>query len=141
MGIKRLKKENEFLNMSIGDMLAKFDTSKTKKYSQFLVKMLNERIEEWNEINSLEPKTSHRTPLDRALPSNCLENNLVRYFICDWLFSWGNMERFVEFTELMEKGLVKENDISKYDSWNMLETQLYEAKNRELFKKLGIEGK
>jgi hypothetical protein len=45
------------------------------------------------------------------------------------------MERFVEFTELMEKGVIDEKDISKYDSWDMLETQLFEAKNRELFKK------
>jgi len=135
MGIKRLKKENEFLNMSIGDMLAKFDTSKTKKYSQFLVKMLNERIEDWNKNNILESKTSRQDPIEKAIPNNSLENNLVRSFICDWLFSWGNMERFVEFTELMEKGLVKENDISKYDSWNMLELQLFEAKNREMFKK------
>ena len=63
MGIKRLKKENEFLNMSIGDMLAKFDTSKTKKYSQFLVKMLNERIEEWNKNNLPELETSRRDPI------------------------------------------------------------------------------
>jgi hypothetical protein len=135
MGIKRLKKENEFLNMSIGDMLAKFDTSKTKKYSQFLAKMLNERIEEWNKNNLPEPTLSRQTPLDKAIPNNSFENTLVRSFICDWLFCWGNMERFVEFTELMEKGLVKENDISKYDSWNMLEIELFEAKNREMFKK------
>ena len=135
MGIKRLKKENEFLNMSIGDMLAKFDTSKTKKYSQFLVKMFNERIEEWNKNNLPELETSRRDSIEKAIPNNSLENNLVRSLICDSLFSWGNMERFVEFTELMEKGLVKENDISKYNSWEMLEIQLFEAKNREMFKK------
>jgi hypothetical protein len=135
MGIKRLKKENQFLNMSIGDMLAKFDTSKTKKYSQFLVKMFNERIEEWDKNNLPELETSRRDPIEKAIPNNSLENNLVRSLICDSLFSWGNMERFVEFTELMEKGLVKENDISKYNSWEMLEIQLFEAKNREMFKK------
>jgi hypothetical protein len=31
--------------------------------------------------------------------------------------------------------VIDEKDISKYDSWDMLETQLFEAKNRELFKK------
>ena len=35
----------------------------------------------------------------------------------------------------MEKGVISEKDISKYDSWEMLETQLFEAKNRELFKR------
>jgi hypothetical protein len=135
MGIKKLKKENEFLNMTIADMLAKFDTSKTKKYSQFLVRLLNERIEDWKKNEPIHSFENNPNPIDRVAPINSWENSLVRSFVCEWLFSWGNMERFVEFTELMEKGLVKENDISKYDSWDMLQIQLFEAKNREMFKK------
>ena len=37
MGIKQLKKENDYLNMTLVDMLGKFDTSKTKKYTQFFL--------------------------------------------------------------------------------------------------------
>jgi hypothetical protein len=132
MGINKLKKENQILNISIANMLASFDTSKTKKYSQFLVKMLNQRINEYETSNLVALPLS---PIERVLPNNSWENMITRSFICDWLFSWGNMERFVEFTELMEKGLIKENDISKYDSWAMLEMELFEAKNREMFKK------
>jgi hypothetical protein len=135
MGIKKLKKENEFLNMTIADMLAKFDTSKTKKYSQFLVRQLNERIEEWEKNNPFRITEHSNNPIERIIPNNSWENASIRSFVCDWLFSWSNMERFVEFTELMEKGLVNENDISKYDSWDMLQIQLFEAKNREMFKK------
>jgi hypothetical protein len=134
MGIKKLKKENEILNMSIGDMFAKLDTSKTKKYSQFLVRMLNERIDNWNK-NQMDLEIVQRTSLDKLLPYNTWENTVIRNFVCDYIFSWGNIERFVEFTELMEKGVIDEKDISKYDSWDMLETQLFEAKNRELFKR------
>ena len=54
---------------------------------------------------------------------------------CDYIFSWSRMERFVQFTELMERGLISEKDISKYDSWDMLEIELFEAKNREMFKR------
>jgi hypothetical protein len=137
MGIKKLKKENEFLNVTIADILGSFDTSKTKKYSQFLIKMLNQRIGAYNKDMSMEINEDRAStnPLDKVLPNGSWENNLKRNFVCDYIFSWGNMERFVEFTELMEKGLVKENDISKYDSWEMLETNLFEAKNREMFKK------
>jgi hypothetical protein len=135
MGIKKLKKENEFLNMTIADMLAKFDTSKTKKYSQFLVKLINEKIGDWKKNNVFEKIDNSNNPIDRVVPNDSWENSLVRFFVCDSLFSWSNMERFVEFTELMEKGLVNENDISKYDSWDMLQIQLFEAKNREMFKK------
>jgi hypothetical protein len=121
--------------MTIADMLAKFDTSKTKKYSQFLVKLINEKIGDWKKNNVFEKIDNSNNPIDRVVPNDSWENSLVRFFVCDSLFSWSNMERFVEFTELMEKGLVNENDISKYDSWDMLQIQLFEAKNREMFKK------
>jgi hypothetical protein len=134
MGIKKLKKENDILNITLIDMLGKFDSSKTKKYSQFLIKMLNKRIEEFD-ANKMYLNSENTNPLDRILPNNSWQNTLTRNFICDYIFNWSNMERFVEFTELMEKGLVKENDISKYDSWDMLEMNLFEAKNREMFKK------
>jgi len=140
MGIKKLKKENEVLNLSIANMLAKFDTTKTKKYSQFLVKMLNKKIEDWQaEIDSFRPviqsETIHQDPIEKTVPNDSFENMLSRSFFCEYIFSWNKMQRFVEFTELMEKGVIDEKDISKYNSWDMLEEQLFEAKNRELFKK------
>ena len=140
MGIKKLKKENEILNLNLANMLERFDTTKTKKYSQFLVKMLNKKIEDWQaEQDSFRPVIQSEIvrldPVERTVPNNSYENMLSRVLFCDYIFSWGRMERFVEFTELMEKGLIDEKDISKYDSWDMLEIQLFEAKNREMFKK------
>ena len=120
-------------------MLERFDTSKTKKYSQFLVKMLNEKIEKWQkeqeEYESIRKVNEVLDPLERVVPNDSFENMISRFFFCDFLFSWNSIGRFVEFTELMEKGVISEKDISKYDSWEMLETQLFEAKNRELFKR------
>jgi hypothetical protein len=139
MGIKKLKKENEILNLNLASMLERFDTSKTKKYSQFLVKMLNEKIEKWQkeqeEYKSIRKANEVLDPLERVVPNDSFENMISRLFFCDFLFSWNSIGRFVEFTELMEKGVISEKDISKYDSWGMLETQLFEAKNRELFKR------
>jgi len=139
MGIKKLKKENEILNLNLANMLERFDTSKTKKYSQFLVKMLNKKIESWQkeqeEYKSIRKTNEILDPLDRVVPNDSFENMLSRFFFCDFLFSWNSLGRFVEFTELMERGLIDEKDISKYDSWDMLEIQLYEAKNREFFKR------
>lgn len=140
MGIKKLKKENEILNLNLANMLERFDKTKTKKYSQFLVKMLNKKMEEWQaEQDSFKPliqsEVVHLDSIDRILPNNSFDNMLSRMFLCDFIFSWNRMQRFVEFTELMERGLINEKDISKYDSWDMLEENLFEAKNRELFKK------
>ena len=140
MGIKKLKKENEILNLNLASMLERFDTSKTKKYSQFLVKMLNKQIENWQAEQdsfpqAIQSERIHISPTERILPNNSYENMLSRLFFCEHIFSWGRMERFIEFTELMEKGVISEKDISKYDSWDMLEENLFEAKNREMFKR------
>ena len=35
----------------------------------------------------------------------------------------------------MERGLTNEKDISKYDSWDMVASEVFQAKNRNLFKK------
>jgi hypothetical protein len=140
MGIKKLKKENEILNLNLANMLERFDTSKTKKYSQFLVKMLNKRIESWQKEQDefrpvIQSEIAHLDPVERTVPIYSFENMLSRALFCDYIFSWNRMEKFIEFTELMEKGLIDEKDISKYDSWDMLEIQLFEAKNREMFKR------
>lgn len=140
MGIKKLKKENEILNLNLANMLERFDTTKTKKYSQFLVKMLNKKIEDWQKEQDefrpiIQSESIHISPVEKTVPNNSFDNMISRVTLCDFIFSWNRMERFVEFTELMERGLIDEKDISKYDSWDMLEMQLYEAKNRELFKK------
>jgi hypothetical protein len=133
MGIKKLKKENDPLNITIIDMLGKIDVSKTKKYTQFLVKMLNEQINIYNTENVFDERYEPNDSISQVLPRNSLINNYVRTLI-DYCFDYGNIKTFIEFTHLMEKGLVEENDISKYDSWDMIKEQTFKAKNREVLK-------
>lgn len=136
MGIKKLKKENDYLNLSFGDMLAKFDPSKTKKYTQFLVKMLSARLKEHEDFSLVDIDSSYeRRPVEKMVPFSSYENYLTRMFICDYMFSWSQMDVFVEFCNLMERGLITEKDISKYDSWEMIEMELFTAKNKVAFKK------
>ena len=91
MGIKKLKKENDFLNMTLIDMLGKFDTSKTKKYTQLLVKLLNKKIEESNQLDECLLSRPHNevqnNPIDRVLPHSCWTNSVTRNFICDYIYT------------------------------------------------------
>jgi len=136
MGIKKLKKENDYLNLTLVDMLSKYDPSKTKKYTQFLVKQLSNRLKEQLEyVNNESDNSFQRRVVEKLVPFDSLENSLTRMVICDYLFSWDQMDMFVDFCELNERGLTKENDISKYDSWEMLERELFEAKNKASIKK------
>ena len=136
MGIKKLKKENDYLNLTLVDMLSKFDPSKTKKYTQFLVKQLSNKLKEQLEYVNNEPDNGfQRRVVEKLVPFDNFENSLTRMVVCDYLFSWGQMDMFVDFCNLMERGLTNEKDISKYDSWEMLERELFGAKNKASIKK------
>ena len=135
MGTKKLKKENEHLSMSIIDMLSMFDKSKTKKYTQFLVKMVNEKfksyLSDFHKINNVGFST-----VEETIPSTTVNNIVTRNVVCDGIFGWEKMDLFINFCELMERGIVLEKDISKYDSWSMIEEQYFFAKNKLNEKKL-----
>jgi len=140
MGIKKLKSEKEFLNMTIADMLAKVDPSKTKKYTQFLVRILEERLNSTlDDIKSILVKEQNTlfntTKINKLLKPDSIENLMTKHFLTDYLFSDNQINDFISFCELMDKGVVEEKDISKYNSWDMMYDEYYKAKNRDLFKK------
>ena len=58
MGIKKIKKENNSINISLVDLMGKLDNSETKKYTQFLVKILKKNFD--NEQDFLVRDSSHR---------------------------------------------------------------------------------
>jgi hypothetical protein len=132
MGIKKIKKENDELSISIIDSLSQFDTSPTKKYTQFLVKMLNLRLNDYSSLvqDAIIPEYSK---IDMVLPLLNKKNILIRTLFTDY-FGHRNLGDFIEFCELMDRGLVDENDISKYDSWDMLKEEMYKAKNKKYLK-------
>jgi len=137
MGIKKIKKENDYLNLTLTDMLAMFDPSKTKKYTQFLVKMLSAKLKEQLDYTLKEPVPVDfiKGPLEKLVPFDSFENSITRMIVCDYLFSWEQIHGFVDFCGLIERGLTNEKDISKYDSWEMMERELFEAKNKSAIKK------
>jgi hypothetical protein len=127
MGTKKLKKENEHLNISIIDILSHYDISKTNKYTQFLVRMLNQslkgpylNLESENETNKLFQSTDLKS---------CLIHR-----ISERLIGYENLKLFVDFTVMMEKNIVEKKDISKYDSWDEIEYQYYLAINKQNLK-------
>jgi hypothetical protein len=137
MGIKKLKLQNEYLNMTLGEIIAQLDISKTKKYSQFLVKMLNQKFNPEN-IDPLPFTEPIRTPssynmdkLDSILPNDTRKNLIIRGILCEMMFGESRAEMFINFCEMMERGIVNEKDISKYDSWEMIEYEFYNALNKK----------
>lgn len=139
MGIKKLKQQNNEMSMSLIDLLGKFDISKTKKYTQFLVKMLHKQYNEEMKYRLKEETSSRYTEnrgqrFEEIVSSDTFENFVTKRVLFDNIFGWDEMSNFVKFCELMERGLIKEKDISKYDSWDMLNQALVEGIYKESFK-------
>ncbi len=133
MGIKKIKKENDPINVSLIDLMGNLDISGTKKYTQFLVKMIKKNYDD--DIKYMVKDNSSRVrKIDEILGDDSFNSWLTKRLISQ-LYGWDEMNLFVDFCDFMERGLVNEKDISKYDSWDMVASEVYQAKNRDLFKK------
>ena len=133
MGIKKIKKENNSINISLVDLMGKLDNSETKKYTQFLVKILKKNFD--NEQDFLVRDSSHRErKIDQVLNNSTFDGWITRKILTN-LYGWDEVDSFINFCEFMERGLTNEKDISKYDSWDMVASEVFQAKNRNLFKK------
>jgi|694.fasta_scaffold09709_10 hypothetical protein len=133
MGIKKIKKENDTINISLIDLMGNLDTSDTKKYTQFLVKVLKKNYDEDIKY-MIKDDSSSRRKIDEILGDDSFNSWLTKRLISQ-LYGWDEMNLFVDFCDYMERGLINEKDISKYDSWEMVASEVYQAKNRDLFKK------
>lgn len=132
MGIKKIKKENNSINISLVDLMGKLDNSETKKYTQFLVKILKKNFD--NEQDFLVRDSSHRErKIDQVLNNSTFDGWITRKILTN-LYGWDEVDSFINFCEFMERGLTNEKDISKYDSWEMVTSEVFQAKNRNLFK-------
>lgn len=135
MGIKNLKKDNETLSMSIIDMLGKYDISKTKKYTQFLVKMMKmemRTIFEHDVESQYELKTDDEF-FDLFSPKST-EGKFINHIIQNCFIGPDRLRLFTEFTKLMERGVIDNKDISTYDSWDMMEGEFFRGKHKQMFK-------
>jgi hypothetical protein len=132
MGIKKIKKENNSININLVDLIGKLDNSETKKYTQFLVKILKKNFD--NEQDFLVRDLSHRErKIDEVLNNNTFDGWITRKVLTN-LYGWDEVDSFIDFCKFMERGLTNEKDISKYDSWEMVASEVFQAKNRNLFK-------
>ena len=132
MGIKKIKKENDSINISLIDLMGKLDTSETKKYTQFLFKILKNNFD--NDMKYFIKESSDREKkVNEILMANTFDGWVTKRVIGN-LCGWDEMNLFVDFCDFMERGLTNEKDISKYDSWEMVTSEVFQAKNRNLFK-------
>ena len=134
--IETLKKQFPHLTMSLFDILVEIDGTKTHKYSQLLCKLFDKYLESesdryksdmFSEVTDVLKNLS--VPLDEDFNTNYMKRRIldnVRH---------SDVELFQTFKSYMEKGLIKENDITKYSDFNQLSAAVSLAELKE-FEKL-----
>ncbi len=136
MGLKRLKKENDFLNLSLIEIISSIDPSKTKKYTQFLVKMIKKDMksrlgtQKYDELNPHWEKVSSKFDWEKNQMKSIITLQLLKH-----LFPYDGITNFVTFCEFSEKKMIDDNDISKYSTWEKIQSENYFAQNKEELKK------
>lgn len=136
MGLKTLKKENDFLNMTLMEIISSIDSSKTKKYTQFLVKMIKKDIKD---LETDFCQFGYDEEVFKVI--NKFDNNenkmksWLGFKILKSFFSLKQINNFISFCEFSDKKMISDNDISKYKCWDKLITENYFVLNKEEIKK------
>ena len=110
MGLKQLKEQNKDFNINLIDIISSMDTTKTKKITPLLVKILKNQITKQNNLYSYE--------LGRRQSVTNFANNLlgiqksIGLWILDVYFGFDNVDTLPIFIDYLERGLVENNDIS-----------------------------
>jgi hypothetical protein len=133
MGLKQLKEQNKDFNINLIDIISSMDTTKTKKITPLLVKILKNQITKQNNLYSYE--------LGRRQSVNNFANNLlgiqksIGLWILDVYFGFDNVDTLPIFIDYLERGLVENNDISTYQSMDDIVVEIGKAATKEMLSK------
>lgn len=133
MGLKQLKEQNKDFNINLIDIISSMDTTKTKKITPLLVKILKNQITKHNDLYSYE--------LGRRQSVTNFANNLlgiqksIGLWILDVYFGFDNVDTLPIFIDYLERGLVENNDISTYQSMDDIVVEIGKAATKEMLSK------
>ena len=136
MGIKHLIQENPNMDINLVRLISKLDPSKTNKLTPFMVKVFKKRMVDFEkEIAQEEGIYGLRYEYVNSKMSDASGfEKLILTWVIDQ-FRAENIEILKEFNEVLDKGLVDQNDISKYENFEDITNQLSVARTKDLLKK------
>ena len=133
MGLKHLKEQHPDFNINLIDLISEFDPTKTKKLTPFLLKGLK---------NVLDLGKNHiywgNQNINQELKMKLEQLPLIKMRIGNWLydnFGEDNLSKLPLFVDYLERGLVDNKDISTYDSFQDIMTEIGKASTKEMLKK------
>lgn len=120
--ITEIKKQYPELNISIIDIFSKIDNTKTNKYLPLLCKLLSHRFQPsklWDK-NDYKSEMSHITERVEGLGFDCKDmsdNEIYSYNMFTDFFDNQDIRDIISFRKFNERGLIKNNDITSYQTF------------------------
>lgn len=115
---KELKTSPEF-NVNMFELFSLFSPDKKTKYTETLLRIMKKTPnidEHYNEIKEFLTKEYH---IQRSELDNIPNLQLVFFYrIIDSMFNSSDLKTFQKFCEYNERGLIKQNDVSTYQSFD-----------------------
>lgn len=129
MGKREIKEQNQDLNVNLVDIINKFDTSKTGKFTNFLVKMFRKSLE--SELHSVDKNKKLKPKAE-----NGVESILIDYIY--HTFNDENLSNLDEYREHLESERLplSKRDINQIENWDELSSIISIAKIKMNEKKL-----
>jgi hypothetical protein len=137
MGIKHLIQENPNMDLNLVRLISKLDPSKTNKLTPFMIKVFKKRIVDFEKDLSQVEGGLYGSRYE-YVNGKMSDVSGTEKFIMTWVidqFRAENIEILKEFSEVLDKGLVDQNDISKYENFEEITNQLSVARTKDLLKK------
>jgi hypothetical protein len=120
--IETLKKQFPHLDISLLDILSELDGTQSHKYLQLLCKVLsnshsfdiknNSNLDKISYVNEINDKLSSYQ-LDTEEPLN---PKYIKFRLIENFYNPSDINTFLQFRELNERGLIQNSDLTKYSS-------------------------
>jgi hypothetical protein len=132
MGIKNLKKQNKKLNFDLVDVVSQMDPSESGKLMPFLLKMYKKRFL----INEKEDVASIKSKEYIEVDGNSQRMEIIIKDIIMSKFGHENLEYLTKFNEHLENKRIENPDITSYNDWDQIRSEVVKADIKILDKEL-----
>lgn len=129
MGLKHLREQNKDFNINIVDLISKLDPTKTNKLTPFLISMVKKKLEQPFEHYLGDEPENLRNVID-GIDSGL--HKMLLYFMVDYYFGLHNVSQLNKFADYLERGLIENKDILKYNDFGQIEVEVSKAITKEL---------
>lgn len=130
-------------NMNIYELLSLFAPEKKSKYAEVLIRVMKKTPDLDNHVKEIISKLHTEFQIATSDLESVPKLQLIFFYrILDTMFNETDLKSFQKFCEYNERGLIKQNDLSKYSSFDEIMNSLNVAEiiadSKELEKQVNV---